>query len=379
MILSSPKTTCLDTFTWGNLARDVPSDNTARALVKRFQEGRIVPYLTWHHIAELLHHEDEDVVRQRISFLRTLPFIGFLRQPESQAYIGSILDLRDAEIGQLLTNPTLSHREIVERVRPLATNGFTSGSQLCEENEEWWSIYRKHFASDVRRRQAEVSALTHFPNADLSEQVVGTDRKYHVRPLQEAQATFARLAEELSARLAKDVKKPLADPKKLAWELMREAYEEGLVMYGSAEEGINPLLKVYDVERDRIPSKATVGDVGEEAVFIKQLSINEQRLGLPIESLRQFIRKEMLPSWQVGSDIDRAIKRLPKAESGNLNDKFVVPFGLYVDALQVDKRVRHCVDELARNSELISIIKERLLRGRTCDELASELDVIGSG
>ncbi len=174
------------------------------------------------------------------------------------------------------------------------------------------------------------------------------------------------------------MKKPLADPQRLARELMREAYEEGLAIHDSTENGLDPWLRIHDVDRNRIPKNATVRDVGEEAVFIKQLSINERRLNLPAGSLRQIIRKEMLPSWQIGAAIDRAIKGLPKAEAGNLNDKFVLPFGLYVDALQVDKRVRHCVDELARSCELMAVIKARLLRGRTYAELTSELDAIGS-
>ncbi len=170
MIFGRPKTVCPDTFTWAKLARDVARDDDARALLTRLKNTRILPYLTWHHIAELLHYGDEDAVRQRIALLKDLPFVGFLRHPEPQAYVGSILDLRDAEIAQLLTDSKLSHLEIVERVKPLATNGFASGLQLCSDNEEWWTIYREDFAPDVQRRQAEISALTHFPNADLSEQ-----------------------------------------------------------------------------------------------------------------------------------------------------------------------------------------------------------------
>jgi hypothetical protein len=375
-MLCQPKAVCLDTATWGNLGRDSTENRDAQAALKRLQDGRIVPFLTWHHIAELLHHEDDDTVRRRISLLKTLPFVGFLRQPEPHAYVGSILDLRDAEIDCLLSNPALPHLEVINRARPHITNGFESGSQFCSDNEDWWWFYRKHLVPDVLRRQAEISALTHFPNADLSEQVLDTPRQYYIRPIEEAQATFARMAKQLSSRLTRDVKKPLANPDRLATELMREAYEEGLAVYDSSGAGIDSLFKVYDVERSRIPRRATVGDIGEEAVFIKQLSIHERRRDLPANSLRQIIRKEMLPSWLVWRDMDRAIKELRKAESGNLNDKLIVPFGLYIDGIQVDKRMRHYVDQNARKSELLAIIKDRLIRGSSYVDLARDLDSI---
>jgi len=305
-------------------------------------------------------------------------FIAFPRQVEPQAYIGSIVDLRDAEIGQLLANPTLTHGEIIERVKPRVTNGFASGQEVCRDNEEWWWFYRKYLAPDVRRQHAEIAALTHFPTADLSEQVMDTRREYKVRPLEEAQVRFVRMAEELAIRLSTDVKKPLANPQRIAAEFVREAYQEGIGVYAKSEKGIDFLLKRFDVEPGRIPKQATVADVGEEAVFIKQLSIHERRLNLPPGSIRRIVRKEMLPSWLVWRDVDHAVKRLPKAESGNVNDKLIVPFGLYVDGLQLDKRIRNCVSEQARKSKLMAIIRSRLVSGGDYQRLASELDVIAS-
>src|SRR5207253_2567476 len=114
--------------------------------------------------------------------------------------------------------------------------------------------------------------------------------------------------------------------------------------------------------------------VGEEAVFIKQLSINESHFGLPSGSLQQVIKKEMLPSWVVWQGLSRALLKLPKAESGNLNDKSIVPFGLYVDCLQIDKRIRDAIRRAAQGSKLFDMLQSKLCKVADYEGLRTEID-----
>lgn len=362
----------LDTATWGNLARDKDRDVAARKLIRRLSVGDVIPFLSWHHIAELAHHGSEQVFRQRVALLRSLPFIGFLKQSQEKAYIGSIVDLRNAEIAEALADPTADHAKIIDRAKDKVTNGFASGLDLCRDNEEWWGIYRESFAKDFKRRNAEISALMHFPTTDLSEKVFA--RNQRLRPLNEAQAQFKKMAQTLAQRLKKDVKKALPNPEFLAQDFMREAYEDGLAMYKDNTTGIDALLKVYGVDRRRLPTKATVADVGDEAVFVKQLSINESQLGLPIGTLQQVIKKEMLPSWVVWQGLSRALLKLPKAESGNLNDKSIVPFGLYVDAFQTDKRIRDAIRRAGQASSLFNVLQRKVFKASDYEGLCTEID-----
>jgi hypothetical protein len=367
-----PKLISLDTATWGNLARDKDRNAAAQELIKRLSVGDVIPFLSWHHVAELIHHGSQKVFNQRVALFRSLPFIAFLKQSQEKAYIGNIIDLRNAEIFEAFRDPAADHATIIERASGRITNGFASGAVLCRDNEEWWELYRQNFANDSQRRAAEISALMHFPTTDLSEKVFARDQK--LRPLNEAQAQFKKMAQILALRLKKDVKKALPNPESVAQEFMREAYEDGLVMYKDKTIGIDALLKVYGVDRERLPKNPTVADVGDEAVFIKQLSINESQFRLPNGALQQVIRKEMLPSWVVWSGLSRALLKLPKAESGNLNDKSIVPFGLYVDSLQVDKRIRDAIRRVARSSKLFATLQSKLFEGTDYKRLCEEID-----
>lgn len=378
MLLSPPKLVCLDTATWGNLARDFNKDRIALRAIELLQDDHLVPFVTWHHLAELVHHGNREVVAARINLLRSLKFVAFPRQPEEIAHVGSAIDLRDAEFSVLLESPQATHSEIIHRVRPLVTNGFARGKDLCENNEEWWLLYRQHFSQDAQRTHAEIAALTHFPTMDEGKVVSDKLGKYTMRSGEEAARYFADLAEQLEFRLRNDVKKLLPNPEELAFGLMRESYEDGIGDYGDEKDGIDWLLKRFDVDRERLPRKPTVGDMGDEAVFVKQLSVHERRLQLPSGTLKQAVRKEMLPSWSVWHELDRAIRRFPKAETGNVNDKMMAIFGLYVDHIQVDKRIRHCVTQLAPKSELFALIKSRLIAAGDYVSLVRELERIGT-
>jgi hypothetical protein len=375
-MFSRPKLICLDTSTWGNLARDVGKDKDAQRVIEIIQDGTMIPYITWHHLAELMHHGNDSVVSSRIALIRSLNFIAFSRQPEEVANVGSALDVKDKEICQLLLHPHASHLQIINSARDQLTNGFMSGKQFCQKNEDWWSLYRNQYSHEVTTKMAEIAAISHFPTTNEDELIPEMHGKYKVCSSEQAAHHFSVLEKELNTRLRNNVKKPLTNPDDLAFELMYEAYQDGINDYGEQKEGMEWFLKKFDIELERLPKNPAVGDMGEEAVFIKQLAIHERRLNLPTGTLRQALRKEMLPSWIVGQCLSREIKRLPKAESGNLNDKMIATFGLYVDHIQLDKRIRHCIKKLAKTSELFQIINNRLIKSSDHKGLVSELEEI---
>lgn len=375
-MFSRPKLICLDTSTWGNLARDVSKDKNAERVMELIQGGSMIPYITWHHLAELMHHGNDFVVSSRIELIKSLKFVAFPCLPEEVANVGSVLDLQGNELSVLLANPKASYLEITNLVRSMVTNGFATGKEFCQKNEDWWHIYRNQFSQCIQSKQAEISALSHFPVMNEDEAMSNNRGKYKLCNSEQAARKFSILAKKLEDRLTNDVKKPLPNPREIAYELMNDAYQYGMTDYDDQKEGLDWLLKKYDVDRERLPSKPKLGDIGDEAVFIKQLSTHERRLNLPDGSLKHAVRKEMLPSWRISQLLGREIRRIPKAESGNLNDKMIATFGLYVDYIQLDKRIRNCINQLAKKSELFQILNRRLIKAGNYNGLISELEQI---
>src|ERR1039458_7078643 len=87
------------------------------------------------------------------------------------------------------------------------------------------------------------------------------------------------------------------------------------------------MLKRDGVSRDRLPKNPTWEDEGYEAIFVAQLGVHARRLLRNKEELLQLVRKEQIPAWVIWEAVDRRMKRMERAEIGNVNDKHILNFG----------------------------------------------------
>lgn len=86
----------------------------------------------------------------------------------------------------------------------------------------------------------------------------------------------------------------------------------------------------------------------------------------------------MIPSWIVWREVDRAMKNFPKAAASNLNDKSIIPFALYVDGLECDKRVRDLVKQATKRHALLGVVAKKLLGRTSYASLMQQLEQIAA-
>jgi hypothetical protein len=129
---------------------------------------------------------------------------------------------------------------------------------------------------------------------------------------------------------------------------------------------------MFDVDPTRLPKDARVEDAGYEAVFVKMLTIHARRLKVDYKMLREKVRQEQLPSWIVWRELDRRLKQLPKASASDSNDTTIAPFGLYVDYIEVDKRIAELVRQ-ASGQEMLGLLQSRLVGYSSYKDLAKLL------
>jgi hypothetical protein len=125
-----------------------------------------------------------------------------------------------------------------------------------------------------------------------------------------------------------------------------------------------------------LPHNPTIEDVGYEAMFVGHFRTHERRLNLPPGTLKRFVRQEQVPSWVVYREVDRMMKRLQKAEGSSLGDKWVVGFALYLDGLEVDQRVYHCIRQASKSHPLMRTVESRVFRRKSLSDLAMILERI---
>src|ERR1700677_3115685 len=100
MLITGAKFVMLDTATIGGAAVR-PNDLLPKELLTILRSGEWMPYLTWHHLEELISHANADVFRSRVDLLFSLPHLGYLKQAghvPGEPYGGCVADVRDYEI-----------------------------------------------------------------------------------------------------------------------------------------------------------------------------------------------------------------------------------------------------------------------------------------
>ncbi|WP_165585593.1 hypothetical protein [Roseococcus sp. SYP-B2431] len=80
------------------MSADRARRDAARGLHQRLLHQGKIPFLSWHHIEELLGIEDEARARERIAFLESLPLVAWMRLPRARVGPGSITDILAAEV-----------------------------------------------------------------------------------------------------------------------------------------------------------------------------------------------------------------------------------------------------------------------------------------
>jgi hypothetical protein len=375
MSILRPKTVSLDTSTWGLLAKEQSLE--ARHIRGILSSGDIIPFFTDTVLRELFAHENNDIVEARLEMIRRLPFVTYLRGCGNHASIGWLLDLRETEIAVIRDLAGASAKEVLEKARGQIEYQFCSGDDFFQRFHEEWKITRL-LAPSFRANTPEITALTQFPlpGVDLSQKIPSASDEVSFRSFEDFRHLVLNHYEWLVQKLRIDGDKAIKNPEQTAASFLHEICANMENIFDSREDILEKILAEAGVERTRLPPKPTIDDIGFESIFIGYLKTHERRLNLPFGSLKQFICQEQVPSWLVWKEVARAIRRLRKSEASSFNDKLMLPFALYLDGVEVDKRIRNCVREAAPSDPLMGIVNDRVFRRKTLEDLAATLKKI---
>lgn len=349
-LLLKPRFVALDSSHLGDIARDRASMNgerkgAAEKFQRAFDASNNVLLLSWHHIQELLSHRDGQVVAERVSYLKSLPFVASVRSAHGEHVIGGIIDILAFEVEAAFNTPTMDAVEVRESV---ASNLLRvgSGAEIIRSFLEAWPLLKPELAQR-QERDREIVAISRSGFAEVSHLKVVDLLRGKVRRPEEIRQRFSAMHGALSEDIKKRGDRRLSDA-----EAVSATFLESVRRFGtSALTHDNPGLRILEasgVDLSDIDENTTVGEVGALGAFRGKLRVINRMTQLPWDRLKATVSARRLPSQIVQSGVDRFRPDAKEWKGSDLNDAHLSCLAAYADVTYVDKRTHEAM-RIAKN------------------------------
>ena len=357
-----PRFVALDTSNLNDWIRDWTADNAsfrrrARDFGEALQASGYVPFLTLHHLFEMLAHLDEKVVGDRIGFLRDQPVIGSFERPE--AGFGSVCEVLSAEVRAALALRDGAAEEIRSRVKEgLVT--VLSGSDALKPYAGLWGTMMA-MSREKLERAREIVAVSRATIGDNSGKTVGQVLSGQLRSTGERPRAFERLRDKLHAEVSERGDRRIKDPKAVATTF----FERGMGRINIEYESTSDLFVQTMVEHNIDPREVSLGMQFDELLelieFRRKIGVcmeNEAPVGAA--AIRR-VRESQIPSWLVYKNLRRHSQDLPERRGSELNDNFLASsLSPYIDLVIVDKRTKENLRRTLQKVPAISTLINRV-------------------
>src|SRR6266702_996712 len=158
-----PKFVALDSSHLGAVATDAAAKDHVRQKRARLLETAIsdsgsVIVLSYQHIEELLSHQRDEVVQQRVSYIQSLPMVAAVSSFRKDGVIGAITDIQSFEVSAAFNNPLGDLLAVRDEVAKSVFR-LCSGADLLGPLVPYLTELRQHFA-DRKLRNGEIIGIS---------------------------------------------------------------------------------------------------------------------------------------------------------------------------------------------------------------------------
>ena len=339
-----------DTF-----SSDLAQRQKAAAFECAFESSGSVLLLSWHHLQELLSHENKTVIQQRFEYIASKPMVASLKSLTDASVVGGIIDVQAMEVAAAFNGPGLT----LTGVRDIAAAGmFTlgSGSDIVRPFKDTWSPVSEGFARQGQRHR-EIVAISRSDFAGVGHLKVADLLNQAARSPEEA----AQRLGQMNVRLEKDIQtrgdKRIRNPAQTS-----RAFIEGVARMGSeVARGPHPVLQILSmigVDRSEIGPETTIDDLGRLSTFRKKLETVNRLLGFPFQDLKAKVTGERLPSSVIQAAVEEFRPDTPEWKGSDLPDSYLATLSAYADVTFVDKRTHEALRQARpKLPELAAILK----------------------
>lgn len=371
MALVRPVIVAPDTSHWANwiddaLGPDASKRDEARRLHARMLERGRIPFLSWHHLEELLCIESDGNARSRVAFLQSLPMVAWMRMPGANEGLGGIMEIMAGEALAFHSGceDLIDVRDWV-RTRLMRTGTVTQA--IGREN--WvWDVARPEMMAR-RPRMGMVSALSDLRPFDDAQTVGQLSRKV-VRSPADRRAMLSKMHADATAQALR------ADPKRGADEAraMADGFLASMIeMEPPTGTSVRDLIVATHVAQgldpEEIRDDCTIAELALLGTFRSQLRITARLANVPFERLKG-VRMESLPSWRIGEALQRHGQKRTVRPGSDLHDQHLAVLAAYVDELFVDKRTHEDFRRVSRKEPELANLFGQIMKTHRYPDVA---------
>lgn len=326
-----------DTSHWARwidaAVRGGDTSKIARDLHDRLLASGRVPFLSMHHLEELLVVDDPASARARVSFLRSLPLVAWMRTP-GDASLGSIVDILAAEaVAHDAGHEGIA--EIRDHVR-LSLMRVGPGEGAVGIDGWVWDLAR-HAMRERRAHVGMAAALSGMRSMDDT-QTFGELCEQSIR-------TPAEREKMLSAmHRAAFVRSKVADARRSdaeAFEFANEFVARVVAQMPPQNVSVRQLLidsyVKQGVDEHEVSDDRTIAELSALGTFRSQLMVVAEKTGLPFQRLKR-VEMQSLPSWRIAAALRRRGQERASKPGSDVHDQHLAALAAYTDTPFVDKR-----------------------------------------
>jgi len=375
MLVKPAKFVLLDSSILGNLAydyfsKDYSKHHSAKGFVESIGINGVIPFLCWHQFEELIKHKDDERARNRISFLKSLPHVAWIKASTDNP-LGSIVDLLRAECKIILANPDFSVEQVRNATRESIIQ-FGSGLGALESYDDTWQALRPELWR-MEEKARKIVAISRAKVNDISEEKLSTFLSGKFRDMDSAKV----LLNEFRAKMAKEIEargdRRITDPARVADNFYLEIEEELAAVTADNYATPETLLEQFNVSLKDFGPDARMKEVMALAEFRSKLKVAHKTFSLSWEKFKSAVSISQTPSWTVQNALFLHGQRRNEHKGSELNDRYLASFSPYCDLTYVDSQVKEDIRRALSKSSALPNIMNAVEKVTTIDRIREKL------
>src|SRR3989304_5481468 len=147
--------------TQGKVSKDFYSRDSGRykralSFIDFITNNGLIPFFSLHHLEEILQHENDMIVQDRLSFIRKFPAVAWLKSVNNSGIVGSILDIQGMELKRIIETPDIKIPDLISEVWKELIQ-YSSGEEFLDRFEDLLWQLREFYPFETQSKKTTAS------------------------------------------------------------------------------------------------------------------------------------------------------------------------------------------------------------------------------